>query len=146
MLADPTQPGGDPRVAAVTLTGDIQARVQTDLSFRVGGKIIQRSVDVGDHVSANQVLARERRLFEAALGPAYGEFAAHVEGFRLKELFARLARQTISADQSPLQQLGNGDDQALRIHTAEEGRRPSYVNSVVLQEKRNPIETQQNLD
>ncbi|MBV6289485.1 efflux RND transporter periplasmic adaptor subunit [Pseudomonas aegrilactucae] len=44
--------------AAVTLTGDVQARVQTDLSFRVGGKIIQRSVDVGDHVSANQVLAR----------------------------------------------------------------------------------------
>src|SRR5471032_1027159 len=44
--------------AAVTLTGDIQARVQTDLSFRVGGKIIQRMVDVGDRVSAKQVLAR----------------------------------------------------------------------------------------
>ena len=44
--------------ANVTLTGDVQARVQTDLSFRVGGKIIARSVDVGDHVKANQVLAR----------------------------------------------------------------------------------------
>lgn len=44
--------------AAVTLTGDVQARVQTDLSFRVGGKIISRSVDVGDHVKAGQVLAR----------------------------------------------------------------------------------------
>ncbi|WP_054902491.1 efflux RND transporter periplasmic adaptor subunit [Pseudomonas sp. NBRC 111131] len=44
--------------AKVTLTGDVQARVQTDLSFRVGGKIISRSVDVGDHVKANQVLAR----------------------------------------------------------------------------------------
>ncbi|AIZ34720.1 efflux RND transporter periplasmic adaptor subunit [Pseudomonas parafulva] len=44
--------------ANVTLTGDIQARVQTDLSFRVGGKIIARSVDVGDHVKAGQVLAR----------------------------------------------------------------------------------------
>ncbi|MFJ4346164.1 efflux RND transporter periplasmic adaptor subunit [Pseudomonas sp. NPDC089401] len=44
--------------ARVTLTGDVQARVQTDLSFRVGGKIIARSVDVGDHVKANQVLAR----------------------------------------------------------------------------------------
>lgn len=44
--------------ARVTLTGDIQARVQTDLSFRVGGKIISRSVDVGDHVKAKQVLAR----------------------------------------------------------------------------------------
>ncbi|MBD9442083.1 efflux RND transporter periplasmic adaptor subunit [Pseudomonas sp. PDM04] len=44
--------------ASVTLTGDVQARVQTDLSFRVGGKIIQRSVDVGDRVSAKQVLAK----------------------------------------------------------------------------------------
>ena len=44
--------------ARVTLTGDIQARVQTDLSFRVGGKLISRSVDVGDHVKAKQVLAR----------------------------------------------------------------------------------------
>ncbi|AIR89041.1 efflux RND transporter periplasmic adaptor subunit [Pseudomonas cremoricolorata] len=44
--------------ASVALTGDVQARVQTDLSFRVGGKIISRSVDVGDHVKAGQVLAR----------------------------------------------------------------------------------------
>lgn len=44
--------------ATVTLTGDVQARVHSDLSFRVGGKIISRSVDVGDHVKANQVLAR----------------------------------------------------------------------------------------
>jgi RND family efflux transporter MFP subunit len=44
--------------ATATLTGDVQARVQTDLSFRVSGKIVERLVDVGDHVSANQVLAR----------------------------------------------------------------------------------------
>ncbi|WP_166358358.1 efflux RND transporter periplasmic adaptor subunit [Pseudomonas akapageensis] len=44
--------------ASVTLTGDIQARVMSDLSFRVGGKIISRSVDVGDRVTAQQVLAR----------------------------------------------------------------------------------------
>ena len=42
----------------ITLTGDVQARVHTELSFRVGGKIIQRTVDVGDRVSARQVLAR----------------------------------------------------------------------------------------
>lgn len=44
--------------ASVALTGDIQARVQTQLSFRVNGKIIQRTVDVGDRVTARQVLAR----------------------------------------------------------------------------------------
>ncbi len=44
--------------ADATITGDIQARIQTDLSFRVGGKITERLVDVGDTVKAGQVLAR----------------------------------------------------------------------------------------
>ncbi len=34
------------------------AQVQNDLSFRLSGKIIERNVDVGDHVTADQVLAR----------------------------------------------------------------------------------------
>ncbi|WP_019411805.1 efflux RND transporter periplasmic adaptor subunit [Pseudomonas psychrophila] len=42
----------------IQLSGDIQARVETQLSFRVGGKIIERKVDVGDHIQANKVLAR----------------------------------------------------------------------------------------
>jgi multidrug resistance efflux pump len=42
----------------VTLTGTIQAQVQNDLSFRLSGRIIQRNVDIGDHVTADQVLAR----------------------------------------------------------------------------------------
>lgn len=42
----------------IALSGDIQARVETQLSFRVGGKIIERKVDIGDHIQANQVLAR----------------------------------------------------------------------------------------
>ena len=42
----------------VTLTGTIQAQVQNDLSFRLSGKIIERNVDVGDHVTADQILAR----------------------------------------------------------------------------------------
>ena len=41
-----------------TLTGTIQAQVQNDLSFRISGKIIERNIDVGDHVTADQVLAR----------------------------------------------------------------------------------------
>ena len=43
----------------VRLTGAIQARIQTSLSFRgaAGGKINSRAAEIGDHVSANQVLA-----------------------------------------------------------------------------------------
>jgi membrane fusion protein, multidrug efflux system len=43
---------------SVSTTGAISARVQTDLSFRVSGRIIERRVDVGDHVKAGQILAR----------------------------------------------------------------------------------------
>ena len=42
----------------VTLTGEISARVQSDLSFRVGGRIIERKVEVGTHVESGEVLAR----------------------------------------------------------------------------------------
>ncbi|CAK9892290.1 MULTISPECIES: efflux RND transporter periplasmic adaptor subunit [Pseudomonas] len=72
--------------ASVTLTGDIQARVQTDLSFRVGGKIISRSVDVGDHIKANQVLAR--------LDPK--DLQTNVDSAKA-EVFAEQARVTQSA-------------------------------------------------
>ncbi len=42
----------------VTLTGVIAAQVETELSFRVGGKISERLVNVGDAVARNQLLAR----------------------------------------------------------------------------------------
>jgi membrane fusion protein, multidrug efflux system len=42
----------------VTLTGEVGARVQSDLSFRVGGRIIERKVEVGAHVEAGDELAR----------------------------------------------------------------------------------------
>ncbi|MDQ0390787.1 RND family efflux transporter MFP subunit [Labrys monachus] len=42
----------------ISLTGDIEAQVQSDISFRVGGRIVERLVEVGDHVTPDQVLAR----------------------------------------------------------------------------------------
>lgn len=38
--------------------GDVQARQQTALAFRVGGQITERYADVGDQVKVGQVLAR----------------------------------------------------------------------------------------
>jgi RND family efflux transporter MFP subunit len=43
---------------SVALTGEIKARVQSDLAFRFAGRIAERLVEVGDHVVAGQVLAR----------------------------------------------------------------------------------------
>jgi RND family efflux transporter MFP subunit len=43
--------------ASVTLTGEVRARFQADLSFRVSGRVIERLADLGSHVQAGQVLA-----------------------------------------------------------------------------------------
>lgn len=42
----------------VSLPGEVQARYATPLSFRVGGKIIERRVRLGDVVKNGQILAR----------------------------------------------------------------------------------------
>ena len=41
-----------------TFTGTVEARVQSNLGFRVAGKILERSVDVGQRVQKGQVLMR----------------------------------------------------------------------------------------
>lgn len=47
----------DQGVASATYPGDIEARYSTPLSFRVAGKIIERSVRLGDTVKPGQVVA-----------------------------------------------------------------------------------------
>jgi RND family efflux transporter MFP subunit len=41
-----------------TFTSTVRARVETDLGFRTGGKVVERLVEVGDLVKAGQALAR----------------------------------------------------------------------------------------
>jgi RND family efflux transporter MFP subunit len=41
-----------------TFTGIVEARVQSDLGFRVGGKILERSVNIGQRVQRGQILMR----------------------------------------------------------------------------------------
>ncbi len=78
--------------AAISLTGDIQARVQTQLSFRVGGKLIQRMVDVGDRVTAKQVLARlDPKDLQTNVASAMAAQAA--EQARVKQTAAAFVRQ-----------------------------------------------------
>ncbi|ANL31517.1 RND family efflux transporter protein (plasmid) [Rhizobium phaseoli] len=48
----------EPLVQGGAITGEVRARVQSDLSFRVSGKIIERLVEVGQTVKSGQLLAR----------------------------------------------------------------------------------------
>jgi RND family efflux transporter MFP subunit len=47
----------EPETAPYTLPGTIRARIESDLGFRVGGKVMRRLVDSGQTVTAGQVLA-----------------------------------------------------------------------------------------
>ena len=61
----------------ISLTGEIRARVQADVAFRVGGKIVARTVEVGDHVTKDQVIARlDPQDQQAAIDSARAAVAA----------------------------------------------------------------------
>lgn len=91
--------GRAPAAAGVQVyTGEVRARIETDLGFRVGGKILQRRVDVGARVKAGEVLAlldpQDARLGASAAAAAETAAAAdlalaEVELRRARELRAR---------------------------------------------------------
>lgn len=81
--------------AEVNYSGEIRPRVEVPLAFRVGGKLVSRSVEVGDRVRAGQVLARldpadvalAAQNTAAALAAAEAELAlAGAEVRRTREL------------------------------------------------------------
>jgi RND family efflux transporter MFP subunit len=78
--------------------GVVQARIQAALGFRVAGKVIARDVDIGQRVTAGQVLAR--------LDPADAQLSveAGVQTVRAAEAEAINAR----ADYERYQKLGRG--------------------------------------
>jgi RND family efflux transporter MFP subunit len=45
-------------LSSVEYSGEVRSRVESQLGFRVGGKIIRRAVELGQHVKAGQVLAQ----------------------------------------------------------------------------------------
>jgi RND family efflux transporter MFP subunit len=81
-----------------TLTGEVAARVQSDLSFRITGRIVERLVDVGSVVKADDLLARleptEQRADVAAATAAVTAAEAKV-----KQTTATFERQKTLIDQ-----------------------------------------------
>ena len=65
----------------VVLTGHIQAQDELALAFRIGGRMVERSVNIGDRVEPGQEIAKldpenelnTRRSAEAALTAAQGQ-------------------------------------------------------------------------
>src|SRR5437867_5216570 len=64
-----------------TFTGIVEARVQSDLCFRVGGKILERSIDVGQRIQKGQILMR---LDSVDLKLSFAAQQANVEAARAR--------------------------------------------------------------
>jgi RND family efflux transporter MFP subunit len=63
--------------ASRDFVGVVHARYETDLGFRVGGKIVTRVVNVGDRVQADDVVARlDPRDFQLQVESAEAELSA----------------------------------------------------------------------
>ena len=50
--------GNSQATATLEYSGEVRARIESRLGFRVAGKLVQRQVDVGQHVQPGQVLAQ----------------------------------------------------------------------------------------
>jgi RND family efflux transporter MFP subunit len=46
-----------PRTTPATFSGSVQPRTSADLAFQAGGRVIRRPVNIGDHVTAGQMIA-----------------------------------------------------------------------------------------
>ncbi|MGO1070065.1 efflux RND transporter periplasmic adaptor subunit [Lysobacter sp. CA199] len=84
--------------AVTAYAGEVRAREESPLSFRVGGKLIERKVDVGAHVAAGQVLA--------VLDP--GDLDAQTRAAQAQFAAAEAEYARARADQLRFAQLGTG--------------------------------------
>jgi RND family efflux transporter MFP subunit len=77
-----------------TFTSVVRARVETDLGFRTGGKVVERLIEVGDVVRAGQALARlDRADYQLAVSAAADQVqAASVDAQQAASDEARLRR------------------------------------------------------
>src|SRR5437868_14538532 len=66
-----------PSFEMTSLTGQIQAKDQINLAFRIGGRLQERNVTVGDRVAPGQIVARiEPQDFQNALRSAEADLAS----------------------------------------------------------------------
>lgn len=90
--------------SAQEYSGDVRARVESRLGFRVAGKITRREVGLGQHVKTGQVLARlDARDYQLSADAARAQLASATTQRDLAEAnakrFRTLRARTSSAPQ-----------------------------------------------
>ncbi|WP_120966784.1 efflux RND transporter periplasmic adaptor subunit [Comamonas sp. lk] len=85
--------GASPVQAQLEYSGDVRARIESRLGFRVAGKIIKREVELGQHVKAGQVLARlDAKDYQLSADAARAQLASATTQRDLAEANARRFR------------------------------------------------------
>ncbi len=88
--------------STVALTGRLQPQAEINQAFRIDGRMLSRNVDVGDHVTAGEVLARLDRMNEESnLLSARAQLAsAQAQALEARSMYTRmrglLAEQAVS--------------------------------------------------
>jgi len=93
-------PVADAGRAGIAYAGEVRAREESQLGFRVGGKLVRRLVDVGDRVHAGELLAEldpgdlqlQASATQAQLAAAQAELARAAAD---RTRFAKLAQQQL---------------------------------------------------
>lgn len=100
-----------PVAGGAVYSGEVRARYESDLSFRIAGKIVERKVDVGSTVKPGQVLARldptdaglSAEAARAQLAAARNEYVfAKAEMERYRDLVSRnfVSRSVLEAKEA----------------------------------------------
>ena len=109
----------DDRKPHAEITGEVKAPVQTERSFRVSGRVLERKAEVGSHVRAGDILTRlndteqqaDVSVARAAVGSAQAVLAQRILAFNR-------ARTLLQSGAVPLSIL---DDAQQELLSAEAG-------------------------
>ncbi|QEL56655.1 efflux RND transporter periplasmic adaptor subunit [Chromobacterium paludis] len=110
--------GDDARIGGASYAGEVRARNETQLAFRVAGKVVAKLVNSGEHVKKGQPLARlDPSDYQLDLAAKQAQLAAaqsdlSQQQLNLKRYRELLAKQFISQAQVDAQQNGVNAAQA----------------------------------
>ncbi len=132
--------GASPLQMQLEYAGEVRARVESRLSFRVAGKIVQRQAELGQRVQAGQLLAQlDARDYELATQAARAQMAAATTQRDLAaadfERFSQLKAQNfisgaeLDRRQAQLKSAQAALDQA-RAQLASQGHQADYTRLV----------------
>ena len=122
----------------LSLTGTVQAQSEVNLSFRLGGRLVERLVDIGDSVTSGQLIARldpqdEESGLQSARAQLVAARAQLVEArsnhTRMSELVAEDAVSRASFDQAvALLKTAEAQVQSVQSQVTLAQNRLSYTN------------------